>query len=181
MSTVILSCTTLLEYVQQAQKVCNTDFPVIELEWQYHIEPSKMKEHILQTLSCLASDVDTVLVAMEFCGGSWQDVSCRELLGNKLPEHLIQGGIPPFSGWVHTTNTACFFCYAATFIILGCFSPVTDICFFFPDTERYFLRILKAPTASALYFSFPATYNPRSFRLAGSAYLFDTSGDSGLH
>ena len=30
----------------------------------------------------------------------------RELLGNKLPEHLKSGGIPPFSGCVHNTNTA---------------------------------------------------------------------------
>lgn len=80
MSTVILSCTTLLEYVQQAQKICGTDFPIIELNRQYHIEPSKMKEHILQTLSSLPSDVDTVLVAMGFCGGSWQDVSCSKTL-----------------------------------------------------------------------------------------------------
>ena len=80
MSTVILSCTTLLEYVQQAQKICGTDFPIIELNRQYHIEPSKMKKHILQTLSSLPSDVDTVLVAMGFCGGSWQDVSCSKTL-----------------------------------------------------------------------------------------------------
>ena len=31
MSTVIFSCTTLLEYVQQAQNICDTDFPIIEL------------------------------------------------------------------------------------------------------------------------------------------------------
>ena len=39
-----------------------------------------MKEDILQTLSSLPSDVDTVLVAMVFCGGSWQDVSCSKTL-----------------------------------------------------------------------------------------------------
>ena len=64
MSTVILSCTTLLEYVQQAQNICNTDFPIIELNQQYHIELSKMKDDILQTLSSLPSDVDTIFVAM---------------------------------------------------------------------------------------------------------------------
>ena len=80
MSTVIFSCTTLLEYVQQAQNICDTDFPIIELNRQYHIEPSKMKGHILQALSSLPSDVDTVLVAMGFCGGSWQDVSCSKTL-----------------------------------------------------------------------------------------------------
>ena len=41
MSTVILSGTTLLEYVQQAQNICDTDFPIIGLNRQYHIEPSK--------------------------------------------------------------------------------------------------------------------------------------------
>lgn len=39
-----------------------------------------MKGHILQALSSLPSDVDTVLVAMGFCGGSWQDVSCSKTL-----------------------------------------------------------------------------------------------------
>ena len=80
MSTVILSCTTLLEYVQQAQKKCHTNFPVLELDRQYHTEPSKMREHILHTLDSLSADTDTVLVAMGFCGGSWQDVVCSKTL-----------------------------------------------------------------------------------------------------
>lgn len=80
MSTVILSCTTLLEYVRFAQKTCKTDFPVIELDRQYHTEPSKMREHILHTLAGLPQNVDTVLVAMGFCGGSWQDVSSSKKL-----------------------------------------------------------------------------------------------------
>ena len=42
MSTVILSGTTLLEYVQQARNVCGPDFPIIGLNRQYHIEPSKI-------------------------------------------------------------------------------------------------------------------------------------------
>ena len=41
MSTVILSGTTLLEYVQQARNVCGPAFPIIGLNRQYHIEPSK--------------------------------------------------------------------------------------------------------------------------------------------
>ena len=35
------------------------------------------------------------------------DLAVGELLGNKLPEHLKSGEIPPFSGCVHDTNTAC--------------------------------------------------------------------------
>ena len=80
MSTVILSCTTLLEYVHQAQTTCGTAFPVVELDRQYHVEPEKMRNHILETLSQLPSDVDTALIAMGFCGGSWQDVSCSRTL-----------------------------------------------------------------------------------------------------
>lgn len=80
MNTIILSCTTLLEYVQQAQETCKTQFPVIELDRQYHTEPEKMREHILHTLAGLSPDVDTILVAMGFCGGSWQDICSSKTL-----------------------------------------------------------------------------------------------------
>ena len=80
MNTIILSCTTLLDYVQQAQLTCGTAFPIMELDRQYHVEPARMREHILETLSGLPADIDTVLVAMGFCGGSWQDVSCSRTL-----------------------------------------------------------------------------------------------------
>ena len=43
MSTVILSCTTLLEYVQKAQESCGTSYPVVELDRKYHAEPSRMR------------------------------------------------------------------------------------------------------------------------------------------
>lgn len=82
MNPIILSCRTLTEYVQQAQITCGTAFPVVELDRQYHVEPAKMREHILETLQQLPDEIDTVLVAMGFCGGSWQDVSliAEELL-----------------------------------------------------------------------------------------------------
>lgn len=80
MQAVILSCTTLLEYVEAAQRTCGTAFPVIELDRQYHVEPRQMREHILQTLARLPEETDTVLVAMGFCGGSWQDVSSSRTL-----------------------------------------------------------------------------------------------------
>ena len=53
---------------------------MVELDRKYHAEPSRMREHILKTLSGLPSDVDTVLAAMGFCGGSWQNVSCTRTL-----------------------------------------------------------------------------------------------------
>ena len=80
MSTIILSCTTLLEYVKQAQKTCGTSFPVIELDRSYHVEPAQMRKHILNVLSELPKEAEYVLVAMGFCGGSWQDVSCPKTL-----------------------------------------------------------------------------------------------------
>ena len=67
------------------------------------------------------------------------------------------------------------------FIISGFFSPVTDSVFSFPATERYFRRMLNAPTPSALYLTPLVIYLPRSFRFDASAYLFDTSDDNGLH
>lgn len=72
---VILSCKSLTEYVKQAQKKCATAFPIVELNREYHDEPEKMREHILQTLEQLPEEIDTVLVAMGFCGGSWQGIS----------------------------------------------------------------------------------------------------------
>lgn len=78
--TVILSCATLLNFVDHAQRACGTDYPVVELDRQYHVEPSLMRTHILKTLSELPDETDTVLVAMGFCGGSWQDVACSRTL-----------------------------------------------------------------------------------------------------
>ena len=90
----------------------------------------------------------------------------------KLPEHLKSGGIPPFFR-VRPWHHYCLpFGYTATFITSGFFSPVTDSSFCFPDTERYFRRILNAPTASALYLTPSVIYMPRSFRFDASAYLF---------
>ncbi|MBQ8304817.1 MAG: DUF1638 domain-containing protein [Blautia sp.] len=76
MNAVILSCTTLQDYVHAAQVACHTSFPVVWLDRFYHVEPQRMRQHILDTMETLPEEVDTVLVAMGFCGGSWQDVVC---------------------------------------------------------------------------------------------------------
>ena len=75
MNAVILACTTLTDYVLAAQETCRTSYPVVWLDRQYHIEPQQMREKILSALSALPEEVDTVLVSMGFCGGSWQDVT----------------------------------------------------------------------------------------------------------
>ena len=75
MNTVILSCESLEVYVAAAQKTTGTTYPVIWLKQKYHEEPAVMRSHILETIASLPKEVDTVLVAMGFCGGSWNAVT----------------------------------------------------------------------------------------------------------
>ena len=75
MSTVILSCQSLEVYVAAAQNAAGTNYPVVWLDRKYHDDPSVMRTHILETIAELPTHVDTVLVAMGFCGGSWSQVT----------------------------------------------------------------------------------------------------------
>ena len=86
MNTVILSCESLEVYVAAAQKTAGTTYPVIWLKQKYHEEPAVMRSHILETIASLPKEVDTVLVAMGFCGGSWDAVTAdrRIVLPPKL-------------------------------------------------------------------------------------------------
>ncbi len=72
--TVILSCTSLKEYVEEAQRAAGTDFPVKYVSKLYHRDPAEMKEHLLEALRDMPEGTETVLVSMGFCGGSWEDV-----------------------------------------------------------------------------------------------------------
>lgn len=80
--TVILGCSSLKDYIEQAQKKAGAEYPVIYLDRKYHRDPSEMRQHIITALSELPLEVDTVLVAMGFCGGSWKTVTapCRIVL-----------------------------------------------------------------------------------------------------
>lgn len=49
-------------------------FPVMYLNRIYHRDPQEMKQNILAALRELPETADTVLVAMGFCGGSWEGV-----------------------------------------------------------------------------------------------------------
>lgn len=75
MSTVILSCESLRCYIHAAQERCGTAYPVVWLEQKHHENPERMREHILSALASLPREVDTVLVAMGFCGGSWDRIT----------------------------------------------------------------------------------------------------------
>lgn len=76
MSTAILACTNLLPALEAAQAAMGTGHPVLEVDHVYHREPKEMREHLLNMLTELPGEIDTLLVAMGFCGGSWQDVVC---------------------------------------------------------------------------------------------------------
>ena len=72
--TVILGCSSLKDYIDEAQRKVNTNYPVLYLNRLYHRDPNEMREHIINTLTTMDKDVDTILVAMGHCGGSWDGV-----------------------------------------------------------------------------------------------------------
>lgn len=72
--TVILACSSLLLHVEAAQKKMNTRFPVVELDRRLHAEPKQMRSRILESLERLPQSCETVLVAMGYCGGSWDRI-----------------------------------------------------------------------------------------------------------
>lgn len=77
--TVILGCSSLKDYIDESQRKVNTNYPVFYLNRLYHRDPNEMREHIINTLTIMDKDVDTILVAMGHCGGSWDGVKapCR--------------------------------------------------------------------------------------------------------
>ena len=110
MSNIILACSSLTEYVNAAQKKMNTNWPVILVDRALHVEPADMKAAIAEKISQLFSSPaapaspdalhspaspaaphapaaldpadTTILVAMGFCGGTWDHVSfpCRVVI-----------------------------------------------------------------------------------------------------
>ena len=82
-NTVILACTSLKDYVEEAQKRLGTNIKAIYNSRIYHRDPKEMREHIIEKLDKLPEGTDTVLVCMGYCGGSWEGVaknSCRIVL-----------------------------------------------------------------------------------------------------
>lgn len=76
---VVLACSSLKDYVEEAQRKAGSSYPVTYLNRMYHRDPKEMRRHILEYLDGIHTDNLTVLVAMGFCGGSWADVRvpCR--------------------------------------------------------------------------------------------------------
>ena len=75
--TIILACSSLTEYVEAAQEKLGIRMPVRYLNRIYHRDPAEMQEHIKEELERMPDGIDTVLVCMGFCGGSWDNVQSR--------------------------------------------------------------------------------------------------------
>lgn len=74
MNAVILACSSLIRHVNAAQKKMRTCYPIIALDRKYHADPSQMREQIIAAAEKADPEADTILVAMGFCGGSWNAV-----------------------------------------------------------------------------------------------------------
>ena len=72
--TVVLACSALEVPLSVAQSRMGTHHPVVLADRKYHDSPKQMRLHLMELLDSLEPDVDTVLVAMGFCGGSWDTV-----------------------------------------------------------------------------------------------------------
>lgn len=101
MGTVILACSSLKDYIEEAQRKVGSNFQVVYLNRVYHRDPKEMREHILAELRKLPETTDTVLVAMGYCGGSWEgvEVPCRLVIPkiDDCVSLLLQMGDLPIS------------------------------------------------------------------------------------
>ena len=61
---VILTCSSLADYIDQAQQNMDTAWPVVRLDKRYHVEPKDMREQILDAIGTLSRDHDTILVGI---------------------------------------------------------------------------------------------------------------------
>ncbi len=75
MNAIVLTCSSLTSFVEAAQAHEKTSWPLIEVDRDFHAEPHNMKAELARTIDALPREVDTVLVAMGFCGGAWDHVS----------------------------------------------------------------------------------------------------------
>lgn len=75
MDTVVLTCSSLKNFVDSVQRKLGTYYEVYVIDRLYHVEPEKMKEVVAECISRIPKETDTLLVAMGFCGGVWDHVS----------------------------------------------------------------------------------------------------------
>lgn len=74
MNPIILTCSNVTDYVRAAQKKLNTSYPVQELDKELHDKPERMREEVIRAVNSLPGEFDTVLIALGYCGGSFDNV-----------------------------------------------------------------------------------------------------------
>lgn len=72
MNIAILACSALTYYVNAAQEKMKTDYPVIEIDRNYHDRPKLLRAMLEEALAKIPKDTDTILVAMGACGNCWE-------------------------------------------------------------------------------------------------------------
>ena len=80
MSTGILACSALTYYVKAAQQKMNTDYPIIEIDRNYHDRPKLLRSLLEEALAKFPEETDTILVAMGACGNCWEGMSLDKKL-----------------------------------------------------------------------------------------------------
>jgi hypothetical protein len=76
----ILGCSALTYYVNAAQKKMNTEYPLIEIDRNYHDRPKVLRSMLEEALAKFPKDTDTILVAMGACGNCWEGISLDKKL-----------------------------------------------------------------------------------------------------
>ncbi len=74
MKQMILACSSLTEFIEAAQEKMNTAHPVWYLDKKYHMSPKMMRKKVIAALEEIPEEYDTILVAMGYCGGSWEKI-----------------------------------------------------------------------------------------------------------
>lgn len=75
MKTAILTCSSMKDFVEAAMESQGVHYDIIVIDRALHVEPERMKEEIAREIEKIPGDVDTLLVAMGFCGGAWDSVT----------------------------------------------------------------------------------------------------------
>ena len=76
----ILACSALEDYVRSAQEKMKTNYPIVEVDRNYHDRPKILREMVKEGLAKFPEEVDTVLVAMGACGNCWDGISWKTRL-----------------------------------------------------------------------------------------------------
>lgn len=78
MNAIILGCSSMARAIAAAKKKEGTDYPVHLIDRKYHADPQAMRLHLKDAILAMPDSIDTILVAMGFCGGSWQDIDTNK-------------------------------------------------------------------------------------------------------